>query len=256
MALGAPLASLAGDALGWRLVFVAAAGISVLIAVLLGFTIPHIRTSPENKVPIVTALRIPGLLRVAGGWSLLMAGHFAFLTYIDAYLEDLGVPAFVTSIALFVLGAGGIIGIALIARFAQRSLLATLIAAPAVVAGSFLILALNNPALPVVLGAIALWGVGFSATIMVYQQAVLQVGHKAQETATSIGVLLAQMGFAVGATLGGIAVETIGINMLPLIASIFVLVTVVLAATLRSTIHAAQTEAAAGQTESSLPAEH
>ncbi|MFW6186457.1 MAG: MFS transporter [Actinomycetota bacterium] len=257
MALGAPLASLTGDAFGWRMVFLAAAGIAVLLAVLLSLTVPHLRSAPEHRVPLLEAMRLPGLLRVAGGWSLLMLGHFVVLTYIDAYLHDLGVAAFVTSIALFVLGAGGVLGVVLIGRLAQRSLFAALIAAPAVVAVAFAVLALHSPALPVVLGAITLWGIGFSATVMVYQQALLQVGQKAPETATSIGVLLSQIGFAIGATLGGVVVETLGVTALPIVAATVALATIALATTLRPTIEKARAKAqadAAARTATPIPA--
>lgn len=237
--LGAPLASIVGLALGWRVTFLVAAGVALLVGVLLAFTIPTIRTATEGRVSLLEAARLPGVVRVCLAWALLMLGHFVVLTYIDAYLHELGIPAYVTSISLFVLGIGGILGILLIGRIAKKSESAALIVAPAAVAGALGLLATGVSALPVVLAAIAIWGTGFSGTILIAQQTILLLGRQAPETSMSIGILLAQVGFAVGATIGGLAITSFGITSIPLVAVVFVLGAVALALSLRTTVRQA-----------------
>jgi predicted MFS family arabinose efflux permease len=58
----------------------------------------------------------------------------------------------------------------------------------------------------------------------------------------SIGILLAQVGFALGATIGGLAITYLGITTIPLVAVIFVLGAVALALSLRSTVRRAARE--------------
>ncbi|MDH6293075.1 MFS transporter [Rhodococcus opacus] len=236
MSLGAPIASLTGDAFGWRITFLGAAAVALVAGLLMVRTVPDIRTTSERRVSLLEAARLPGVLRVCVGWALLMLGHFVVLTYIDAYLENLGVPTFVTSISLFLLGVGGLVGVFLVGRIAKNSVVAALIAAPATVAAAFAALALGGDALPVVLAAIAVWGVGFSGTVLIYQRAVLITGRRAPETATSIGVLLAQGGFAAGAAIGGVTINVLGVATIPIVGLLFVLGTIVIATTLRPPI--------------------
>jgi predicted MFS family arabinose efflux permease len=131
------------------------------------------------------------VLRVAIGWSLVMLAHFVVLTYIDAYLQHLGAPAQLTSVALVIIGAGSIIGTLLVGRVASRSVSAALLFAPITVAAGFVVLFVAGTNLIAALAGVALWGIGLSAAVVVYQQAILLTGARAPESATSIGVLLA-----------------------------------------------------------------
>jgi predicted MFS family arabinose efflux permease len=255
--LGAPLASIVGMAAGWRLTFIAAAVVAIVVGILLSLTIPQIHSAAEGRVSLLEAARLPGVVRVCLAWALLMLGHFVVLTYIDAYLEQLGIPAYVTSISLFVLGIGGILGIMLIGRIAKKSEPAALVVAPAAVAVALGLLATGTAALPVVLAAIAIWGVGFSGTILIAQQTILLLGRRAPETSMSIGILLAQVGFALGATIGGFAITFFGITTIPLVAVIFVLGAVALALSLRSTVRqAARDRELEGRPALALAARH
>lgn len=245
-AFGAPLASIAGNAAGWRVVFLAAAVLAAIAGVLMLATMPRLQATAAKGMSLVTAVRLPGVLRVCLTWSLVMLGHFVVLTYINAYLDHLGVPTWVTSLSLFLLGATGIIGVLLIGRVTARSMSAALVASPALIAVAFVLLALAGAHLAVVLLAVAVWGVGISATIVAYQQAILLTGRRAQETATSIGVLLAQAGFAAGATVGGLTLDHLGVAVIPFIALAFVVGTVALAASLRPTVRRAQQAAREG----------
>lgn len=237
MALGAPIASLVGSASGWRVTFIAAAGIALLVGVLLSFTVPPIKSAAEGRVSLVDAARLPGVVRVCIAWALLMLGHFVVLTYIDAYFKELGIPSYVTSLSLFILGAGGILGIVLIGQISKRSMSVALVVAPAAVVVALGMLATGTSSLPVVLTAMAIWGVGFSGTILIAQQTILLLGRRAPETSMSIGILLAQAGFALGATIGGLAVTYLGITTIPFVAIIFVLGAVAVALSLRSTVN-------------------
>jgi predicted MFS family arabinose efflux permease len=237
MALGAPIASLVGVAVGWRVTFIAAAGIALLVGVLLSFTVPQIRSAAEGRMSLLDAARLPGVVRVCVFWALLMLGHFVVLTYIDGYFKQLGIPAFVTSLSLFLLGAGGILGVIIIGKVSKRSVPAALVVAPAAVVVALGVLATGTSSLPVVLVAMAIWGIGFSGTILVAQQTILLLGRRAPETSMSIGILLAQVGFALGATIGGLAVTYLSITTIPLVAIVFVLGAVAVAISLRSRVN-------------------
>jgi predicted MFS family arabinose efflux permease len=236
VAFGAPITSLVGHAVGWRPTFAGAAALMALAAAMVLRAVPGTRAARHDSLGIIATLRLPGVFKVAFGWSLTMLAHFVVLTYIDAYLRNLGAPAYLTSLALSVIGVGGIVGSALIGAVSSRSLFAGLLAAPVVTAAGFVTVYLAGPRLPVLLTGIALWGIGVSAAVVVYQHGLLLVGARAPETATSIGVVLAQAGFAAGATVGGTTIATVGIHALPLAALLFAAASAIIATTLAPTV--------------------
>ena len=210
----------------------------------MSFFLPETRGGGRTPLTLAQTARLPGVLRVAIGWSLVMLAHFVVLTYIEAYFTDLGLPPSTTSLTLFLIGIGGIVGTLLIGRISSRSffsaLISALIAAPSAVAAGFTVLFLGGSQLVVVLIGVALWGIGIAATIVICQQALLQTGRKAPETATSIGVLLAQAGFAAGATVGGGTITVLGVAAVPLVALAFVIGSLIIACTLRTVIKGQQ----------------
>lgn len=232
IALGAPLASLAGTTFGWRVAFLGAAALALVCAVLLLIAVPRglSGTTDGPRVNLLAVLRLPGVFRIGSAWALLMLGYMAVITFIDPYLEALGVPPIVTSLALFVFGAGGIVGVVIGGRMAAKSRTVALVAMPVVMAIAYLLLTLGVDTLPVVLAVLSLWGLAFSGSVLVYQDALLLAGHRVPEAAMSIGVVLTQGGMAVGAALGGVVVGSLGVTLTPLVgvASIIVVLAAIL----------------------------
>lgn len=239
-------------ATSWRVTFLVAAAVAAFLSVMFALTVPAIRTAPEHRLSLVQTFRLPGIVRVCVTWALVMAGHFVVLTYIDAYLERLGLPSYVTSIALLALGFGGMIGIALVGQISKRSYAAALVVAPAAVAAALGLIATGVNAIPVVLALIMLWGFGFSGTILIAQQTILLLGRRAPETAMSVGILLAQLGFAVGATVGGLVVSYLGLAVVPVVGAIIAAGAIGLAFSLRTVVRRAQHDHAAEQADAAL----
>jgi predicted MFS family arabinose efflux permease len=92
---------------------------------------PKTRGGTRKALTLVETARLPGVLRVAIGWSLVMLAHFVVLTHIEADFANLGLPTSITSLTLFLIGVGGIVGTLLIGRISSRSVFAALIAGPA-----------------------------------------------------------------------------------------------------------------------------
>ncbi|RFC77529.1 MFS transporter [Streptomyces sp. AcE210] len=243
LAAGAPLSSLLGTSLGWRIAFGVMAAAALVTALLLLRIVPHIHVQEGPHMPLLKAARLPGAMRVIVGWALVMLGHFGVLTYIAPYLERLGVGAGVVSLSLAVLGCAGIVGVMLIGRLGARSLLVGLITAPVLIFVALALLLVAPPTLPVVFVLLVVWGMGFSGTVLLYQQAVLVTGRRAPETVTSISVLVSQLGIALGASAGGVTVSTLGLGTLPVIGLVFVAAALLLLPGLRPALRQAREEA-------------
>lgn len=237
VAFGAPIASLVGDFAGWRLTFLGTAVLVTVAGVLLPFVVPRVREQHEHEpLTLLQTARLPGVVRVAVGGALVMLALFEVLTYIDVYLERFGAPGWITSVSPFIISAGSIIGTLLIGQVASHSTFAALLISPITVAIGLTVLLLAGSNIVIALIGTGLWGVGLAAAIVVYQQAILLTGAKAPESATSIGVVLAQAGFAAGAVVGGLTVTTLGIGAIPLVALVFVVGSITVALTLRGVI--------------------
>ncbi|WP_460798667.1 MFS transporter [Microbacterium sp. GXF0217] len=228
IAAGAPLGAVLGHAVGWRTSFLIVAALGVVLAAIVGARRGHEDPQSAAKVSLWQATREPGALLACFAWALLMLSTFTMLTFIDAYASRPELEGDISELAIAVLGIAGVGGVALAARLTRHKLDVGIVGVPVTLIAAFVLMVVA-PTSPVwVLVFIALWGVAFSATVYVYQRAVLVLGWRAPETVNSISVVLNQMAIAVGATVGGILVSTVGIAQLPLGAAGFAAIALLL----------------------------
>lgn len=215
VAAGAPIGTLLGQTLGWRWAFAIVFMLSVLLAAGAALVIPRVVPHPHQARPLLEVARQPGVLKAAGGWGVLFIGHFAIFTFIAPLLLTKGVPSSAVGLGLTVLGLAGIPGILFAARLAPRYYRRGLLMAPVVTAIAFAVLGVI-PAWPIpAVIAIAVWGASINSSMIFNNQAVLQVGHRARDTASSISVLITQLGIAIAGLLSSAAVATLGLSVLP-----------------------------------------
>lgn len=250
IALGAPLASFVGTTLGWQATFIGAAAVSLICAILLAMTVPPMRADAGTPMPLMQALRQPGVLRIGAGWGLMMLAYMTVITFIDPYLAALGAPPLLTSLSLLFFGGAGLIGVWLGGQIATRSRPAALITMPIFMAVALLGLSFGITSIPVVLILLLVWGVGFSGLVMVWQQTLLLVGHRSPEKSMSIGVVFTQLGMAAGAVLGGIVLDSFGVLATPLVGAIVTAATLVLLIGIAPILTRAEAERASAHSKS------
>jgi predicted MFS family arabinose efflux permease len=215
LAAGAPLGTMLGQAMGWRTAFLVLAVTSAALAVLAFVTIPSVIPDPVRQLSVISAVRLPGVALIIGSWASLLLAHFAVLTYIAPYFEHAGIGTMVGP-GLSVLGTSGLVGVTLAGRVPRRGLATGLLSAPTVIAVSLLGLSVLPVNMPVAVTLLATWGAGYAAAAVFDQQVVLIVGRDARETVTSASVVAVQLGIALGASLGGHIVDTLGVTWVPL----------------------------------------
>ncbi|MFF0990797.1 MFS transporter [Kocuria nitroreducens] len=233
LAVGAPLGTLLGQALGWRTMFLILAGISATLAALTFLTLPDVRAGSARPLSLVRALRLPGVPQIITGWAMLMLAHFAVFTYISPFLADLGVGVSMVGAAIAVLGFSALLGIIVAGRVRPRALYAGMLGAPMLMLITFLGLAVLPLGMVSTLVLLWAWGLGYAAALLFNQQALLIVGRGAPDTVTSISVVVLQIGIALGAVLGGFTVDARGVAQLPLTGLVFAAGSVVLLCGLR-----------------------
>ncbi len=214
--VGMPLCSWLGATIGWRptalLVACAAALVVVAIRASIGpMPAEHAgagsRPGERGLSAILSAATDRSLAAVNLVTLLLVLGHFAAFTYVTVIIADyvhLAGPA--TSTLLLAHGAAGLVGLLLIGRSVDRYPRATALVVTAGLATCMFALLALGPG--VAAGAvIVLWAIPAGGLAVVLQAAVLRIAPARPDVASSIYIVAFQIGIALGAAIGGVAVD-------------------------------------------------
>ncbi len=208
--VGVPLATWAGDHLGWRAAFwgIAALGVATMIA--LRLTLPAL-PAPQSGGALVE-LRVLTQPKVLGALALTVAGSsamFTVFTYIVPILKtathaSLG---FVTAM-LVTYGVGLTLGNWLGGCFADRSVDRTLIVTLASLATILVGFAILMPfAVPTAI-LVFLWGVASFALVPPLQVRVMTAAEAAPNLVSAVNIGAFNLGNAIGAAVGGGVIAT------------------------------------------------
>jgi MFS transporter, DHA1 family, inner membrane transport protein len=205
--VGVPLANWTGRVYGWRLTFVAVAGLALLCAILISSYAPRDRT-----VAGASPLRELGALKRSQVWLTLATGAigfggiFAVYTYLGSTLIDVThVSAAIAPVVFSMFGVGMTVGNLVVPRFADRALMPTagmLLAASAVVLAVYPFAAANFWTVTV---DVFLIGVG-GALATVLQTRLMDVAGEAQSLAAALNHSAFNVANALGPWLGGMAI--------------------------------------------------
>lgn len=206
---GVPAATWVGQVVGWRMAFVASAGLSVISMAALLLALPQ---GDAGRMPDIrrelAVLSRPVVQRALATTSLGAGAMFTLYTYIAPTLAHLSHASsgFVTMMLVLV-GVGFTIGNAIGGRLADRSVDGTLIAA----LGGLAVIMLAFPFMAVThLGAaitLLLWGTAIFAAVPALQMRVMQAAHEAPGLASSVNIGAFNLGNALGAIAGGAALS-------------------------------------------------
>lgn len=203
--VGVPLATWAGDALGWRASFWGIAAIGVGVMAALRLTLPNLPTPTGGN--IAAELRVLGRGPVLAALALTVIGSsamFTVFTYIAPILREqthasLG---FVTAM-LVTYGLGLTLGNWLGGRFADRSVDRTLIVTLASLSAILIAFAFAMPfAVPTSI-LVFLWGIASFALVPPLQVRVMAAAGDAPNLASAMNIGAFNLGNAIGAAVGG-----------------------------------------------------
>lgn len=209
--IGIPVGTVLGDVASWRLTFVLIAGLMVTSALALTWLLPGGSGShgQETRSRAHWDPTSRGVLVLAGVGALVLVGHDLLYTYISPVLTDLGGFA-VSSVGpvLLLFGVGGMAGLAVAGRLADRWPVGSLLVATTAFAVATTSVTLLARSRPLGLVAIAVWGLLIGILPVLVQTAMLRAASEAfQATAGAILVTAMNGGVALGAALGGTVLE-------------------------------------------------
>ncbi|MEM8512033.1 DHA1 family inner membrane transport protein [Massilia sp. MP_M2] len=212
MLFGIPLGTLAADAIGWRGAFALLAALSLLIAVLMFFSMPTVRASqPVAMREQAKILKSPFFMANVALSILVFTAMFTGYTYLAEMLEkSAGVAPAQVGWWLMGFGAVGLIGNWLGGLWVDQKPLATT-AIFSVVLGLGMAASMLFAGLSIGFAvALGVWGIANTALYPICQIRVMKAATGAQALAGTINVSAANGGIALGAVIGGVAVANWG----------------------------------------------
>ncbi|QCQ99560.1 MFS transporter [Brevundimonas sp. SGAir0440] len=203
--LGVPLATWAGETLGWRASFWGIAMIGVMVMAALALTLP--KAAAPAAGDMLAELRVLGRRRVLSALALTVIGSsamFTVFTYITPILrEQTGASLGFITAMLVLYGLGLTVGNWIGGKFADRSVDRTLIVTLAGLSLVLLTFAVAMPFASVSAVLIFLWGIASFALVPPLQVRVMDAARDAPNLASAVNIGAFNLGNAIGAALGG-----------------------------------------------------
>jgi predicted MFS family arabinose efflux permease len=211
---GVPLGIFLGSITDWRIVFAAIAAITVLVALALRVVLPPVAPAAGVGLGMLgRTLAAPGIAWALIGHVLVVFGHFTAFTYVrGALARTPDVDSGGVAMLLAVFGIGGLVGNIAIGLLVDRHLHVLRFAVPGLIVAGIGLVTLFPGQLAVIVGAVAVWGFGFGAWLTVITTWLGRVVPDRMEAGGGLLVAGFQLAITLGAGLGGVLVDTIGVT--------------------------------------------
>ncbi|MGG4604046.1 MFS transporter [Paenalcaligenes sp. Me131] len=228
---GIPLGTVAAIQFGWRSTFGLLSGLSLIMAIALAAFMP--RVAQPTRVRMAEQLRILHdkrfLLQILLS-VLVFTAMFTAYTYLADFLETVaGVKATHVGWWLMGFGAVGLGGNWLGGRYVDRNPLGATIVCVVVLGLGMLSSVSMVSSYTGLAGALAIWGIAYTALFPICQVRVMKAASHAQALAGTFNVSAANAGTGLGAMLGGLVIPTFGVQHITYVAAGVALVAVLLA---------------------------
>lgn len=223
--VGVPLGTAIGQATNWRVAFLVAAGLGLLVMLAVLVLLPSMPARNGGSLAAIPRLLRNGPFLVAiGVAALTMIGHYLAYTYVTPYLQEVvGISPALVSVLLLVFGAAGIAGNFLAGGAVARGLRRALLGGVGLLAASLAVLFLTGAGSAVAAVVLLVtWGVSYAALPVCLQTWVLRSAPDATDAASSLYVAVFNAAIALGALGGGLAVESAGVRSVTGIGAVLV----------------------------------
>lgn len=203
--VGVPSITFLGQVAGWRVAYLAVAGIFALTTVAIFALVPFQPGDPTATVRReLSAFRRPAVWFALLTGSLGFSGFFAVYSYIAPLSTEVtGTPAAFVPIVLVVIGVGMTVGNLVGGRLADGGALRAVFVLFVVFAASLAVLGLSAESLPGLLIGVFLVGATSAAISPAIQTRLMDVAGDSQTIAAAVNHSALNIGNSLGAALGG-----------------------------------------------------
>jgi len=211
--VGVPIGAYLGEMIGWRVTFGSAVVFAFIIAGCQVVALPSLpSTTGSGKLAFAPLLQIPNLKMGFLAITLVVLGHFACYTYLEAFVVRAAHPT--TPQLSWVLGTYGLAGF--VGTFAGERLtrlskrFAFPIAAAVMTASLLWCLTMPHPWMAVV-PPVIFWGAAYGAVPVCSRIWLFNAAPKQSEIVSAFYVSAFQFALAAGAFTGGVVIDNAGI---------------------------------------------
>ena len=207
--IGVPAATWLGMNFGWHMAFGVTAILGVLTMIAVQLALPAREAGPVPDVASeLKALLRANVLLALTTTAIGAGAMFVLYTYITPILQHIThASPLVITVALMLTGVGFSIGNAIGGRSADRSLDGSLLMFFPILGAVMLLFPWVAQTVPGALIAILVWGAATFALMPALQMRVMQAAHDAPALASSVNIGAFNLGNAIGAALGGVALS-------------------------------------------------
>jgi DHA1 family inner membrane transport protein len=208
---GVPIGTFIGNAWGWRATFWVVGAVGILAAIAMTIYLPKVAAPQREGTTLGDQFRVLGNPQVLTSYAMIVAmmiGFFAFFTFVSPWLTDVGLlPAAWVPGVLLLFGLGATVGIFVGGRLGDWNQARTLlIAFPLqVLVFAVALLVTGNPIIAA--GLVFLIGFANMITNATLQTRILRGAAEAPDLASTLISSVYNIGIAIGAYLGAIALE-------------------------------------------------
>lgn len=219
--VGVPLVTWIGQQYGWKLAFILISGLGfiTLIGLLMFLPVMPKGNKPNIKYELGVLTRVPvvlALLTTVFGASAL----FALYTYIAPFLTNIvHISESHVAVVLVIIGLGFTIGNYLGGKLSSYGIEKTLILFFILLIGSMSVLPLVSNNVYLAVATIFIWSIASFALVPALQIKTMQIAHDAPALVSSVNIGAFNLGNAIGAIIGGIALKY-SYNIVPLTAAL------------------------------------
>jgi predicted MFS family arabinose efflux permease len=231
-----PLGTWLGELWGWRAVFLLAAGVGVVALVVQLVVLPSVRPNGGAGFRALfdtlrSRLILLGLLATA----LVAGGHFAAFTYIRPAATEVGgfEPAALAAL-LLVYGLAAFAGNLVAGPLVDKRMRLAVLVVPALLGVALLLFSFSGGNQALVVLAVALWGLGFGAVPTTLMTWMARAEPARLESVGGLQAAAFQVAIALGAVVGGVLVDGVGVGTALLVGGVAALAGGILLTSLRT----------------------
>jgi predicted MFS family arabinose efflux permease len=229
LSLGVPAATYLGDIVGWRMAF----GIlSIFTLILIGWVrlaVPDFPGQPAGqRLSIRAVFLLPGIRPILYVTFSFVIAHTILYTYIAPFIRPAGLAGRV-DLVLLVYGVTAFLGTWIAGLLVDRHLRGVVLCNIVGFAVAAIALGLWRDNIIVIYAGVVVWGVTTGGGPTLFQTASAKTAGAAADVAQSMIVTAWNSAIAIGAIVGGVLLDTVGIGFFTWVMTAILLTTLIVA---------------------------